>query len=231
MQYGSNAVMPLQDTAFSVQAQAGNRSLTYTDELRILDTSGAGTVTAASGDLAWTNGTAFTFQISYDAATRALTYTVNGTTLVANMAAASLVTDVLIQTQATATGSIMTISDLVVNGVNLPGSMSQASQANAGRQVDYLWVSGLRDSFTMSGRIELAWYRTAPTGTGAVAHLRFGAATGQPDAFALSAAAQVPEPKTYALFGVALVVLGCWRGSRSSGAGPASGARLKPRAD
>jgi hypothetical protein len=215
MQYGSNAVMPGQNTAFSLQAQAGNRSLTSTDELRILDTSGVSAITSASGDLAWTNGTAFSFQISYDAATRALSYTVNGTTLVANLAAAALITDVLIQTQATSVGSIMTISDLVVNGVNLPGSMSQASQANAGRQVDYLWISGLRDSFTMSGRIELSWYRTAPTGTGAVANLRFGAAN-HPDAFALSAAAQVPEPKTYALFGVALVALGCWRVKRKN---------------
>jgi hypothetical protein len=148
MQYGSNAVMPGQNTAFSLQAQAGNRSLTSTDELRILDTSGVSAITSASGDLAWTNGTAFSFQISYDAATRALSYTVNGTTLVANLAAAALITDVLIQTQATSVGSIMTISDLVVNGVNLPGSMSQASQANAGRQVDYLWISGLHHERT-----------------------------------------------------------------------------------
>jgi hypothetical protein len=188
--YDFNALNP--NLSFVAEGRFGNNARNGDYELDIhgVDTSNP-TRTQDQANFTWTNGLLTEFSLTFDALTRAVTYIVGGQTLNAT-ANSNPINDIFIRTRAATADTSILLSNLFLNGVDLLGS-SLADNADDG--VEYLRISGVSDSFTLTGTSLMSWTDSnMPRNSRLAYQIKVGSADGGAEA--------VPEPVS--ILGLAL---------------------------
>ncbi|MBW4493757.1 MAG: PEP-CTERM sorting domain-containing protein [Oscillatoria princeps RMCB-10] len=182
-----NALNP--NLAFVAEGRIGSNTIggnTY--ELDIHGTNPLNpTQTSDQDEFVWSNGGAAAFSLSYDAMTKAISYTVGDKTLT-SVANSNPVTDIFVRTRAAAANSSMLVQNLFLNGIGIPDS-SFAQKPGDGKE--YLWLAGLNplESFTLTGESVMNWTGSTPGQSNLAYQIKVGNVA-------------VPEPST--LLGLAL---------------------------
>ncbi len=167
----------VQDIAFVGEGRIGDNGTNRTFELNIHEDDPGNILPGDSANFVWTNGQAQAFSLSYDQATKLVTYTVGTVTL--DYTADDPFTDIFIRTRASSTSSL-TVNNLVLNGVALGDS---SSTVNDPERLDYLRISGLSGGdFTLTGNSIMDWTGSTPTNSNL--------------AYQIKVATAVPEPST-----------------------------------
>jgi hypothetical protein len=146
----------------------------------------------AQGQRQWVSGEAVNFSLTYDAPSGLITYSVGGQVLSATTTAFSP-NGIYLRTRAQGRNSDSDAAIDLTNLVLTDGSGSQSlgdlsSVGNDGtRDVDYMVISDLSDSFTLTGTQTFAWDGSTPNGSRLATQIKVGGSyTGDPES--------VPEP-------------------------------------
>ncbi|MGD1905681.1 MAG: PEP-CTERM sorting domain-containing protein [Leptolyngbyaceae cyanobacterium] len=173
---------------------SGDRELGINDAL-VPDGNGGfkGAAPLDEGQRVWQSGLAVAFELSYDALTSQIAYKVGGQTLEASIAPSSP-DSIFLRTRAqgkkNTVSSALTLQNLMLdegNGFQTINAGLSSSATGAGKDVDYLIISGLVGSFTLKGEQIFDWEGQLPTGSRLATQLKVGVS---------SEAEAVPEPLT-----------------------------------
>ncbi|MEL7037285.1 MAG: choice-of-anchor W domain-containing protein [Cyanobacteria bacterium J06592_8] len=156
----------------------------------------------------WVSGKGEDFSLSY--LDDILTYEIGGETLTYNMSNNSLFNDLFIRTTARKQGSSVVVDNLFLDGTAIDGDSSfacEASRCGYWNSSEYLWLSDLGDSFTLTGTTTMSWLgnakrlsdRTAPHRSELAFQLKLGNVEKPP--------VSVPEPISMSLFSVGAIGL------------------------
>ena len=146
----------ISDTLFVAEGRIGDLGGAATFELDLGPDTGH---PAQQANYAWVSGRLEPFTLTYDSATKVVTFTLGGHTL-------TYVTpymqfgDMFVRTRAYNVGTSVVVNDLVLNGVNV-GDQSSAT----GEGLDILWISehAIANGFTLTGTAVLSWTGAPPT--------------------------------------------------------------------
>jgi hypothetical protein len=146
----------LSDTLFVGEGRIGDGWGAATFEIDLGGDTGNPAMTAQYG---WPNGTPVPWELTYDAMTNLVTFTVDGIALSYSTPLDGF-TDVFVRARAVNVDSDILVDNLVLDSESI-GESSQAT----GDGLDILWISGatLSDGFAMTGHTTMAWAGTMPT--------------------------------------------------------------------
>ncbi len=147
----------LSDTLFVSEGRIGDLGGNATFELDLGQSTGSPAETAQYN---WQNGVAEPFTINYDSSTDVVTFTLGGETL-QYTTSYSCFDAVFVRGRAVDAGSIINVTDLVIDGENVNDSVEAAGSGG----LDILLIYGvdLMDGFTISGTATLSWMGDPPT--------------------------------------------------------------------
>ncbi|MFH7030791.1 MAG: PEP-CTERM sorting domain-containing protein [Heteroscytonema crispum UTEX LB 1556] len=151
----------LKDNVFIAEGRIGNNRNDGDYELdihSIEDTTGFTVLTQK--DFQWTNGVAQSFSLAYDAVSKLVNYTVGDNLL--TYTAENPLTDLFIRTRAARADSSIKVDNLFLNGVAIQDS---SFAENSSKALDYLRISGVTDSFNLTGQSTMNWGAIMPTGS------------------------------------------------------------------
>ncbi|GAB4276472.1 MAG: hypothetical protein Fur0025_01630 [Oscillatoriaceae cyanobacterium] len=173
-----NALTP--QLSFVAEGRIGNNAGNGTHELNFHGINlNNPTATSDEKNFTWSNSVATSFRLTYDAATRNVTYLVGGLLLQAT-ANQNPVRDIFIRTRATIANSSITIANLLLNGVSINRSLSVSGGGSWESGMEYLRLSGIQGSFTLEGTSTMAWGNTRPTNSNLAYQIKVGTAVPEP---------------------------------------------------
>jgi hypothetical protein len=162
--------------SFAAEGRIGNNAMNGDFEVDLHLNSGAPNVTDQA---VWTKATATPFTVTYDALSKAVSYSTLGKTLNWTYSAAS-VSDIFIRTRALQAESSMRVFNVLVNGESILGQ----SFAYPGNDPNYLWISGLDPSanIVITGESIMDWGAVMPLHSQLAYQVKFGTVTPIPGA-------------------------------------------------
>lgn len=137
-----------------------------------------GPFAGATGQRQWVSGQAVDFSLSYNAITGEIAYTVGGATLSAVTSGSA--NEIYLRTRAQGRSgtnfSAMTLQNLMLDAGQGFQSVADLSSSAAGTDsdVDYLIISGLAGSFTLTGQQILSWDGLLPNGSRLASQIKVG---------------------------------------------------------
>ncbi|MEM7725570.1 MAG: choice-of-anchor W domain-containing protein [Cyanobacteria bacterium P01_A01_bin.45] len=161
---------------FVAEGRIGNNQFNGDRELGINTAKG---VPVAQGQFTWGNSSVYNFVLEYTGSK--VNYFLDGNLLSSEDFSGS-VTDIFFRTRA-ATDSQISLSDLTFNSTQI-GKLS--SQGTNGSDVDYLQISNISSSFTITGLASLSWNVNKPNNSQLAYQIKVGT----------SPIKSVPEPAT-----------------------------------
>lgn len=180
-----NALNP--SLAFVAEGRIGNNASNGTHELNFHGINENNeTQTSDEENFTWTNGLVTAFKLTYNAATRRVSYLVGGLLLEAT-ANDNAVSDIFIRTRATVAGSSIKIANLLLNGSAIPNTLLVNGGSSWAQGMEYLRISGITGNFELSGTSTMTWGDTTPRNSNLAYQVKVGS---------------VPEPTT--MLGMAL---------------------------
>lgn len=148
------------DDAFVAEGRIGGKT-TYELDIHTVNTDGSFNV-PQSKEFAWQNGVAQSFSLMYDNLSKKATYIVGNQTI--TYIASNPFTDLFIRTAAVNADTSAKVDNLFLNGVAIASTSFAQKAANASENaLDYLRISGISDSFTLTGQSTMTWTGSSPT--------------------------------------------------------------------
>jgi hypothetical protein len=136
----------------------------------------------AEGQRTWVSGQAVAFELSYDALTGAIAYTVGGKTLTASTNTFDP-NGIFLRTRAQGRNDSSSASLVLQNLMLDDGSGFQlisdlfSTSTGIASDVDYLVISGLKGSFTLKGEEVFSWTGALPSGSRLATQIKVGGGT------------------------------------------------------
>jgi hypothetical protein len=181
-----NALNP--ELAFVAEGRIGNNAMNGTHELNFHGINPANpTATSDQADFVWDNGTETDFELTYNALTGAVTYTVNGTTLNAT-ANDNAVNDIFLRVRATQADTSILLDNLFLDGEAIGDSLSVTGGGAWAEGMEYLRISDFTGDFKLTGTSTMTWGDTRPNNSNLAYQIKVGTADGG------SEPEPVPEP-------------------------------------
>ena len=175
-------------------------------ELEIVDIDPpANPIGGATGQYSWENGEEVGFKLSFDGTD--LTYEVGGEMIESkNVAKDGLdINGMLLSTTSTANSSA-TLKNLMFED----GDLNYHEMFSSDSDADFLKVTGIDNSFTLTGTQVFAWNGDRPAEFDLAYKVRVGTFQ-DPVASSVFAQAEIPEPGTVSLFSLGVIALGLKR--------------------
>jgi len=179
--------------AFVAEGRIGDRGGAATFEIDVGYTTGSPAVTA---QYAWVSGTAESFTLSFNAATKLVTWTIGATSVSFTYSESghipiSTLNAIIVRARSDATGQSMLVTDLVLNGQPVgdqvsavgayPGTNAPANTPNDGLDLLYIGnVAFISGGFTLTGTATMTWGATVPTQSRLAFQIKVGDPTGLP---------------------------------------------------
>ncbi len=139
---------------FIAESRGGTAGLSGDFEIDIQDVipPGPGGPPVDTSQFKWENGVPVMFKLEYDGSK--LTYTVGDKVIMASdIQELSSLNSMLIRTRSNSDGSVMELSDIVVDGMAYNGVV----RSEDGDTIDYLKVTDIGNSFVMTGKSTMSW--------------------------------------------------------------------------
>jgi len=148
----------ISDTLFVAEGRIGDLGGAATFELDLGPDTGH---PAQQANYGWVSSRLEPFTLTYDNATRIVTFTLGGHTLT-YMTPYMQFGDMFVRTRAYNDATSVVVNDLVLNGQSVG---DQSSAALPGTGIDILWISehAIANGFTLTGVAMLSWTGSPPT--------------------------------------------------------------------
>ncbi|MGB3691677.1 MAG: choice-of-anchor W domain-containing protein [Spirulinaceae cyanobacterium] len=159
---------------FIAESRGGRNGLSGDFEIDIQDVipPGPGGPPVDTSQFLWQNGVPVAFKLEYSGSQ--LTYTVGNKVLVGNnLQELPNINSMLIRTRSNNDGSVMELSDIVVDGMAYNGVV----RSEDGDTIDYLKVTDIGNSFVMTGTSTLSWNGDLPKGSRLAYQIKVGSMT------------------------------------------------------
>ena len=154
------------------------------------------------GQYDWVNGEEVKFELSFDGSD--LKYTVGGETIQSiDVAQGDFDINGMILSANSTANSSSTLSNLMFDD----GSMSMEDLMSEGGETDFLQITGIDNTFTLTGTQMFSWDGERPADFDLAYQIRVGTFVDPVASLALDGA-EIPEPATVSLFSLVAIALG-----------------------
>ncbi|MBD2312576.1 PEP-CTERM sorting domain-containing protein [Desertifilum sp. FACHB-1129] len=156
---------------FVAQGRIGNNALNGTQEFDLLDADN-NLLPVAQGQRIWETGEAVDFTLEYTGSL--VNYWLGGELLSSDIFSGPF-TDLFLRTRATGDTVVVMLSDLFLNGIEIPGLISASS--GGANEINYLQITDVPDIFTLVGKATLAWANEPPQNSQLAYQIKVGRVT------------------------------------------------------